>query len=69
MRVDELQVHGSVKENLNISVDASPIEVSVERISRKTCDGNSEHSYILFQPVKEEVKIACLQTFIVFFNA
>lgn len=56
MRVDEVQTPDSIKESCIVSADAPPMEVSVERICRKSSDGSSEHSYIIFQPVKEEVR-------------
>lgn len=55
MRVDEVQTPDSIKESCVVSADGPPMEVSVERICRKSSDDSSEHSYIIFQPVKEEV--------------
>ncbi|XP_054720344.1 rho guanine nucleotide exchange factor 26-like isoform X2 [Uloborus diversus] len=55
LRSDQLQTSNIRKTKTSISSDsAGAVDVIVERVHRRPSIGDSDHSYILFQPIKEE---------------
>ncbi|KAG8181465.1 hypothetical protein JTE90_017526 [Oedothorax gibbosus] len=54
LRADQLQFSEPAKSNRAPAQNGGVVDVSVERVHKRSLSGNSDHSYILFETVKEE---------------
>lgn len=54
VRSDQLKCNSQLTKHIPCVSPETPVDVSVERVRWRSLSGDSDHSYILFQPIKEE---------------